>query len=128
MNKVILIGNLTKDPELRTTAQGKTVCSFFLAVNRNYSDRDGNKITDYHNIVVFGTKGESCGKYLAKGKKACVFGELQYSKYEKNGETKYSTAIVASEVEFLTPKTQEKEVDAPYLEGFMDLPTEDLPF
>jgi single-strand DNA-binding protein len=108
MNKVILIGNLTKDPELRTTPNGVSVCSFSLAVQRDYADSSGEKMADFFNITVWREKGENCAKYLKKGKKACVVGTLQNRKYEDgDGAIKYVTDIIASEVEFLSPREQE---------------------
>lgn len=122
MNKVYLIGNLTRDPESAATSTGKTVCRFSIATDRRQKDADGKPITDFHSIVAFGKLGDSCFQYLKKGNKAAVIGELQYSKYEKDGEKRTSTAIVASDVEFLTPKTVQKS-----LEGFEDYDG-DLPF
>lgn len=108
MNKVILIGNLTKDPELRTTPNGVSVCSFSLAVQRDYADSSGEKVADFFNITVWREKGENCAKYLKKGKKASVVGTLQNRKYEdSDGAIKYVTDIIASEVEFLSPKEEE---------------------
>lgn len=108
MNKVILIGNLTKDPELRTTPSGVSVCSFSLAVQRDFADSNGERTADFFNITVWREKGENCAKYLKKGKKAGVVGTLQNRKYEdRDGAIRYVTEILASEVEFLSPKEQE---------------------
>ena len=108
MNKVILIGNLTKDPELRTTPSGVSVCSFSLAVQRDFADSNGERTADFFNITVWREKGENCAKYLKKGKKASIVGTLQNRKYEdRDGAIRYVTEILASEVEFLSPKEQE---------------------
>lgn len=109
MNKVFLIGNLTKDPELRQTPNGVSVCSFSLAVQRDYADSNGEKVADFFNITVWREKGENCHKYLKKGKKACVVGTLQNRKYEDgDGAVRYVTEVIASDVEFLSPKEQEE--------------------
>lgn len=111
MNKVILVGNLTRDPELRETPNGAKVCTFGLAVSRDYTDSQGNKETDFFNITVWREKGENCYKYLKKGKKVAVVGSLQNRKYEDSeGAMRYVTEIIASEVEFLSPKDQEESV------------------
>ena len=84
LNKVFLVGNLIRDPELRHTAQGTSVASFSLAVNRNYKGSDGEfkKETNFFNIVVWGKVGENCAKYLSKGRSALVEGRLQNRSYE----------------------------------------------
>jgi single-strand DNA-binding protein len=114
MNKVHLIGNLTKDVELKTTQSGKQVCRFSIAVNRRFGNADGEKVTDFLNIVVWGKLAENCDKFLSKGKKVCVVGELQNRSWEDDKGVKHvSTEIVADEVEFLTPidKSQHNEND-----------------
>ena len=135
MNKVILIGNLTRDPELRTTDNGTAVCNFSLAVARDYTNADGERETDFFNIVVWRGRAESCGKYLKKGNKCAVVGSLQNRAYEDGkGDRKTITEIVAAEVEFLTPKAKEEqpetyrqqEIDTrPHLEEIDD---DKLPF
>lgn len=127
MNKVILIGNLTKDPEVRTTNNGTYVTTFSIAVNRKYKAQDGSQITDFFDIVAWRQLAELCGKYLEKGRKVGIVGELQTRSYEaKDGTKRYVTEIVASEVEFLTPKgSVQGTVDA---EGFTDVDDQDLPF
>lgn len=105
MNKVILIGNLTRDPELSETPNGVAVCRFSIAVSRDYSSSDGTRETDFFNITVWRGRAEVCGKYLRKGNKVAVVGSLQNRSYEdKDGIKRNITDIVASEVEFLTPK------------------------
>ena len=114
MNKVILIGNLTRDPELSETPSGVAVCRFSIAVSRDYAGPDGNRETDFFNITVWRGRAEVCGKYLKKGNKVAVVGSLQNRSYDdKDGNKRYVTDIVASEVEFLTPKGVQGEDDEP---------------
>ena len=121
MNKVILIGNLTKPPELRTTGSGTSICTFSIAVNRKYRAQDGSQSTDFVEIVVERKLAENCARWLDKGKKVAVMGELQTRSYEaKDGSRRHVTEIVADEVEFLTPKQDAN--------GFDDVDDEDLPF
>lgn len=110
MNKVILIGNLTRDPELTETPSGVPVCRFAIAVSRDYADSQGNRETDFFNITTWRGKAETCGKYLKKGNKVAVCGSLQNRSYEdKDGIKRTVTDIIASDVEFLTPKQSEEE-------------------
>ena len=100
LNEVKLIGNLTRDPELRKTNNGHDVCSFSLATNRSYKDRDGKKVeeSEFHNIVAWGKLAEICGKYLVKGKQVYVCGRLQTRSYEKDGVKHYRTEITAEDM------------------------------
>lgn len=108
MNKVILIGNLTRDPELSETPSGVAVCKFSIAVSREYANADGNRETDFFNITVWRGRAENCGKYLKKGNKVAIFGSLQNRSYEdKDGIKRNVTEVIANEVEFLTPKSSE---------------------
>ncbi len=102
LNKVIIYGNLTRDPELKSLPSGMQVCSFSLATNRGYKDRDGNRqeATDYHNIVVFGRQAETSAQYLKKGAGAFVEGRLQTRSWDKDGQKQYRTEIVADRVQF----------------------------
>ncbi len=105
MNKVILIGNLTRDPELTETPSGVAVCRFSIAVSRDYANADGTRETDFFNITVWRGRAENCGKYLKKGNKVAIVGSLQNRSYEdKDGIKRNVTDVVANEVEFLTPK------------------------
>lgn len=133
MNKVILTGNLTRDPELHETAAGKSVLKFDIAVNRGFKDADGNYITDFFNVSVWGDKGVNCGRYLFKGSKVGVVGQLQNRTYkDKEGNNRIVTEVVAEDVEFLTPKKKDIEPEEvtrvkkmrPELEPIDD----DLPF
>ncbi|MCK9575302.1 MAG: single-stranded DNA-binding protein [Clostridia bacterium] len=108
MNKVILIGNLTKDPELATTTNGISVCRFTLAVSRKYKNAEGEYETDFLNVVVWRGQAENCHKYLRKGSKVAVVGAIQTRSYDaQDGTKKYVTDIVADEVEFLSTKNSE---------------------
>ena len=105
MNKVILVGNLTRDPELTETPSGVAVCRFAIAVSRDYANSDGTRETDFFNITVWRGRAENCGKYLKKGNKVAIVGSLQNRSYEdKDGIKRNVTDVVANEVEFLTPK------------------------
>ena len=107
LNRIVLIGRLTKDPELRFTPNGKAVCSFTLAVDRPYVGQDGNRETDFINIVVWNKLGENCAQYLAKGKMAAVDGRLQIRHYDgSDGQRRYVTEVIADNVRFLTPKSE----------------------
>ncbi|MEW6110236.1 MAG: single-stranded DNA-binding protein [Nitrospirota bacterium] len=104
-NKVILIGNLTKDPELRYTPQGTPVSSFRLAVNYRYKQGDDMKQeTTFIDIVVFGKQAESCSQYLNKGSSALVEGRLQERRWESEGQQRSKFEIVAQSVKFLSAK------------------------
>ena len=110
MNKVILIGNLTRDPEVSETPNGIALCRFSIAVNRNYSSSDGERQTDFFNITVWRTQAENCGRYLKKGSKVAIVGSLQNRSYEdKDGVKRTVTDIVLSEFEFLSPNNRGDE-------------------
>lgn len=105
VNKVLLIGNLGRDPEVRYLPSGNPVANFSIATSENYTDRNGTKQdrTDWHNIVVYGKQAELCGQYLKKGRQVFVEGRISYRNYEaKDGSGKrYVTDIVAQRVQFL---------------------------
>ena len=144
LNKAMVYGNLTRDPELKALPSGINVCSMSLATNRVYNDRDGKRQenVDYHNVVVFGKQAENCAKYLTKGNGAYVEGRMQTRSWEKDGQKQYRTEVVADRVQFgpksagagapsagssSTPKTDEKPPAAPdYPEE--EINPEDIPF
>jgi single-strand DNA-binding protein len=131
MNKCILIGNLTKDPELSTTTNGVSVCRFAIAVSRKYSNAEGERETDFLNIVVWRNLGENCHKFLKKGSKVGVVGNIQSRSYDATDGTKrYVTEIVAEEVEFLSTKTADDQPKASTEEVAKIEPIDDdgLPF
>lgn len=104
VNKVIVIGNLGKDPELRHTPQGQAVANFPVATSENWNDKNGQRQerTEWHRIVVWGKLAELCGKYLSKGRKAYIEGRLQTRAWDdKDGQKRYTTEIVANTVQFL---------------------------
>ena len=116
MNKVTLIGNLTKDPELSTTNSGISVCRFTIAVGSRFSNSGGERETDFFNIVVWRGQGENCHKFLKKGSKCAVIGSIQNRTYDaQDGTKRYVTEIIADEVEFLSTKNdglgKREEVD-----------------
>jgi len=102
LNKAILYGNLTRDPELKALPSGMQVCSFSIATNRNYKDRDGNRqeSVDYHNIVAFGKQAEVIAKYVTKGSGIYVEGRMQTRSWDKDGVKQYRTEVVLDKFEF----------------------------
>lgn len=131
MNKVILIGNLTRDPELSTTSSGISFCRFSLAVSRRFSGED--RQADFINIIVWRAQAENCAKYLKKGSKAAIVGNIQTRTYDsQDGSKRYVTEVVAEEVEFIsssrpagTDGGQEKVDDVSELQPIED---DTLPF
>ena len=112
MNKVYLIGNLTRDPELSETTGGVAFCRFAIAVNRTFVNQDGNRDADFFNITVWRGQAENCGKFLKKGSKVAIVGSLQNRTYEdKDGVKRTVTDIVASEVEFLSTGARGDELE-----------------
>ena len=104
MNKVFLIGNLTKDPELASTNSGIKFCRFTLAVSRSYS-KDGKRETDFLPVVVWRAQADNCARYLKKGSKAAISGSIQTRSYDtQDGSRRYVTEIAADEVQFLSPE------------------------
>ena len=107
MNKVILIGNLTKDPEQSYTPSNICVCRFTVAVNRSYSSQNGDKQTDFLPVVCWRNQAENCAKHLKKGSKVGVSGSIQTRTYDDaNGVRRYVTEIVADEVQFLSTRNE----------------------
>lgn len=102
-NQVILMGNLTRDPELRTIPSGQSVCSFSLALNRSFKGADGNwqEATDYVDVVAWGPLGERVAQYLSKGRPCLVNGRLQSSSWEKDGVKRSKVEVNAQDVTFL---------------------------
>ena len=113
MNKVFLIGNLVRDPEVRATQSGISVCNFTVAVNRRFKKENGEQETDFLNVIAWRQLAELCGKYLAKGRKVAVTGSIQTRTYEaKDGSKRTAWDIVADEVEFLTPQNQQSSTQS----------------
>lgn len=115
MNKVFLIGNLTRDPELTETSGGVSVCRFSIAVNRNYAGADGERKTDFFNVTAWRGLGETISRYAKKGNKVAVSGSVELRNYEDNqGNKRTSVDIIAQDVEFLSPKGGSNGADAGY--------------
>lgn len=131
MNQCFLIGNLTKDVELRTTQNGVANCAFTLAVNRRFKNAQGETETDFFNIVAWRQLAELCAKYLSKGRKCAVTGSIQNRSYQaQDGSKRYVTEIIAENVEFLSSQQGE---EAPAKKektnnGFTEVNDDELPF
>lgn len=125
MNHVSMIGRLTKIPDIRQTNTGKNVCSFTLAVNRRYKDAQGNAAADFFSVQAWEKLAELCARYLDKGSKVFISGELRNRSYEaKDGSKRTVTEIIANEVEFLSPKA---EPATPPVEEWEQVEDSDLP-
>lgn len=144
LNKAMIIGNLTRDPELKSLPSGTPVCNFSVATNRVYTDGDGNRQedTNFHNVVVFGRQAETTAQYLSKGSMALIEGRIQTRSWEGDGgQRRYRTEIVADRVQFgprsgsndgsynqsnnNSKKADDQEIDYPEDE---DITPEDIPF
>lgn len=130
LNRIILIGRLTRDPEMRYTPSGITVTRFTLAVDRNYKSAQGEKMTDFITVVVWRQLAELCAEYLAKGKLAAVDGRLQVRSYDAQDGTRKTVAeVVAENVRFLSPKqTNTQENNNDFMAGEAEIYDDDLPF
>ncbi|MBP5751353.1 MAG: single-stranded DNA-binding protein [Treponema sp.] len=129
MNKLTIIGNLTRDPELRTTTAGKNVCDFTVDVNRR-QQTEGQPESDYVRVSVWNERAELCAKYLAKGRKVCVVGAVSVRTYTGNdGTTRASLEVTeVSEIEFLSPREQAAVQQPVKQGGFQQVETDELPF
>ena len=128
MNKSFLIGNLTKDPELKTTPNGISVCTFTVAVQRTFGE---DKQADFIPVVTWRGLADNCGKYLAKGRPVAVSGSIQTRSYtNSNGEKRYTTEIVADDVQFLGKgdKSENSGSFEPVASGFEPINSDELPF
>ena len=113
MNKVFIVGNLTRDPELRTTQNGTAVCSFNVAVNKRMGANAQHPEADYFRVTAWRGLAENCAKFLAKGRKVAVTGAVSVSTYQaNNGTTKATLDVTADDVEFLSPKGEASESTA----------------
>lgn len=110
LNQVTLMGNLTRDPELRQTPSGQAVCSFSLALNRSYKDQSGQwqEATDYIDVVAWGPLGERVSQYLSKGRRCLVQGRLQSRSWEQDGQKRSKVEVLASDVTFLDSRGGEE--------------------
>lgn len=130
MNKAILMGRLTKDPEVRYTNGGKTIGSFSIAVDRRFKS-EGQPEADFFTCVTFGKQAEFVEKYLKKGTKILLSGQIQNNNYEKDGVKHYNTQIVVDEIEFAESKRSQSEEPSSKDDGFMAIPDDvgdELPF
>lgn len=102
LNKTFILGNLTRDPELKQLPNGNSVCNFSVATNRVYTDKSGQKqqLVEYHNIVVYGKTAENTARYMKKGSQILIEGRMQTRSWEKDGVKRYSTEVVADQVQF----------------------------
>lgn len=127
LNRIILIGRLTKDPELKYTPNGVAVATFTLAVDRNYKNAQGDRETDFIPCVVYRQLAELVANHLSKGKMAAVDGRLQIRSYEgQDGQKRWSTEVIADNVRFLSPKDgQVQQAEEPYREVGL---TDDVPW
>jgi single-strand DNA-binding protein len=136
MNKCVLLGNLTRDPELKTTTSGRSVCNFTIAVSRRFTNQNGEREADFIPIVVWGKQAENCAKYLRKGSQCAVAGSIQVRNYEANdGSRRYVTEVIADEVQFLARSSgSSQDSDKQYTDDNQTAPSdmqeinEDLPF
>jgi single-strand DNA-binding protein len=139
MNKLTIIGNLTRDPELRTTSTGLNVCTFTVAVNRRRSGNSNQPEADFFRVSAWRQLGENCQRYLAKGRKVAVVGAVSVSTYTGNdGNTRASLEVTADDVEFLSSRNEDAGYApaapaqsipaAPAMNGFEEVDDEDLPF
>lgn len=136
MNKIIITGNLVKDPEYTTTANGIAVCKFTLAVNRKYKKEDGSTETDFINCVAWRNTADYVSKYAHKGNRLGIIGSLQTRSYDaQDGSKRYVTEVLVDEVELYTskqdndnkPKTDAQSKQE-IMQGFEPINTDDLPF
>ena len=130
LNRIVLIGRLTKDPEMRyTPMSGIAVTTFTLAVDRNHKNAQGEKETDFINIVVWRKQAENCANYLAKGSMAAVDGRLQIRSYEgQDGQRRWITEVVADNVRFLSQRPSYDNPPEGFVEREAEPGDEDLPF
>ena len=130
MNKLTIIGNLTKVPELRVTSQGTPVCSFTVAVNSRKGNEDH---TDYFSVTAWRGLGENCAKFLDKGKKVAVIGPVTLRTWDKDDKHGASMEVTADDVEFISPRVSDMPTPAeapaaPVKGGFTQVETDELPF
>ena len=143
MNKAILVGRLTKDPELSTTPSGDSNCRFTIAVNRRYKNAEGGYDADFINCIAWRQQAEFLARFFAKGRMVGLVGSIQTRNYEKDGQRVYVTEVVADEISFVDSKSQGEGGSAPSMQtnnstpsdsfgaadGFMPMPADDdLPF
>lgn len=132
MQELFIVGNLTRDPELRTTPSGKSVCNFTVAVNRRRRV-DGQPDADFFRVTVWEKVADNCAKYLAKGRKVALTGEVSVRTYQtQDGQTRAELEVRTNDVEFLTPRSESAPAESyPKVDaqtGFANIETDELPF
>ena len=128
MNSITIIGNLTKEPELRHTQDGTAVCGFTVAVNRKKTPTNQDPGCDYFNVNAWRGMGENCAKFLQKGRKVCVVGRISLRTWEKDGRHGASLEVLADEVEFLSPRVSDAPAPVDATSGMAVVETDELPF
>jgi single-strand DNA-binding protein len=131
INKVILVGNLGADPEMRYTANGTAVAKFRIATTERFTDREGNRQerTEWHRVVAWRKLAEVCGQYLAKGKQVYIEGKIRNDTWEKDGVKQYSYQIVADTIQMLgSPGSRLQEPEPPFGPPEGGAPEDDIPF
>lgn len=133
LNRVTLIGNLGRDPEVRFTLSGQAVCNFSIATDESYKDKSGSKVekTEWHNITMWGKLAEIAGEYLEKGKTVYLEGKLATRKWQdKDGNDRYTTEIVADKMQMLSGKREREPQESDYqrTESAPPNPDDDVPF
>ena len=121
MNKVVLVGRLTRDPEVRTLPNGNSVASITVAINRNFRNREGNIDADFINVSIFGKQAENVGKYLSKGSMLGVDGRIQTRTYDgQDGQRRYVTEVVAENVEFMSSSRRDANTGGTPVNAYVD--------
>ncbi len=121
MNKVVLVGRLTRDPEVRTLPNGNSVASITVAINRNFRNREGNIDADFINVSIFGKQAENVGKYLSKGSMLGVDGRIQTRTYDgQDGQRRYVTEVVAENVEFMSSSRRDGNTGGTPVNAYVD--------
>jgi single-strand DNA-binding protein len=130
INKVILVGNLGADPELRYTASGTAVAKFRIATSESFTDKQGQKQerTEWHRITAWGKLAEICGQYLAKGKMVYIEGKIRSDTWEQDGVKRYSYEVVADTMRMLGGGRAEREAEPPFAPPAGGVPEDDIPF
>ena len=131
LNKAILVGNLGKDPEIRTTPSGARVANFSIATTERYTDKQGQKVdkTEWHKIVMWRGLADVAEKFLKKGSTVCIEGKIETRSWEKTpGDKRYATDIIASSMQMLGGKTQESGLENTPEPQMPPMPDDDLPF
>jgi single-strand DNA-binding protein len=132
INKAIIVGRLRRDPETKYTQDGRAICNFSIATSEEWKDKDSGEKrerTEWHRIVAFGRLGEICWEYLSKGRQVYIEGRLQTRSWEKDGVTRYTTEIIASNMQMLESKSAQQDDYQPSTNDEIDNPdADDIPF